>query len=145
MHGAWHPAAEAFELGQERRALQLPVDGMWGRPMFESLSPQRIEAALRNAGAMRVLTHSLDPFPDLARAAVAQIAVPRLLIHGEHASALHVRVIEELAGVLPRASRAVIGGAGHGSPVENPDGFNDAVLGFLNEQVQSTSHTVQHR
>lgn len=135
MQGVWLPAAEAFDRREERRALKLLADGIWGRPIFDSLPPQRLAAALRNVGSMKALTQSLDPFPDLPRAAVAGIAIPTLLVNGEHASALHMRVIEELAGVLPRSERAVIRGAGHGSPLENPDGFNDAVLGFLAGQV----------
>jgi pimeloyl-ACP methyl ester carboxylesterase len=139
MNDVWLPGAQAFMRGDDRRALQLLFDGMWGRPIFELLSPPRSQAALRNAGAMRALTQSLDPFPDIPRAAVARLAMPVLLLHGEQSSALHVCVIEELAAVLPRASRAVIARAGHGSPVENPQGFNDAVLRFLSAQAHSAA------
>lgn len=131
MEEVWRPAAEAFERGHDRHALQLLADGIWGRAIFDSLTPQRLAAALRNAGAMKALTQAPDPFPDLAQTAVAQLAIPTLLVHGEHASELHVRVIEELARAMPDAARAVIAGAGHGSPLENPDGFNDALLGFV--------------
>lgn len=127
----WRPAAAAFGLGLERRAMQLLVDGMWGRPVFVDLPPHRIEAAMRNTRAMRALTLSADPFPDLPRSEVACLAVPVLLVQGEHASALHRRVMVELAGVLRRPMQVQIPCAGHGSPSENPEVFDAAVLAFL--------------
>ena len=144
LKSVWLPAAEAFARGHDRDALQLLVDGMWGRSMFEALSPHRLQAAFRNARAMKALTLAPDPFPDLPRVAVAQLAIPALLLYGEHSSELHIRVIEELARVLPSTSRAVIGDASHASPVENPNGFNNAVLRFLTEQADGAGRKLSH-
>lgn len=126
----WQPAALAFAHGLERHAMQLLTDGMWGRPTFESLPKDRVDAALRNAGAMKVLVRSPDPFPELARAAVMLLAMPVLLVQGERSSELHRRVMDELAAGLPHASRVEIASAGHGSPSENPGDFDAAVLEF---------------
>ena len=134
MADVWRPAAQAFESGDAQGALQLLTDGMWGRPIFDSLGPRRRAAALRNAEAMKALTRAPDPFPDLDRRRVARLAKPTLLVRGEFASPLHTLVIEEIAGVIGNASRALIAGAGHGSPHENPAGFSDVVLGFLLRQ-----------
>jgi pimeloyl-ACP methyl ester carboxylesterase len=131
MRDVWQPAALSFERGEARRAIQLLVDGIWGRAVFDSMPPERVAAALRNANAMKVLTRSAMPFSDLSREDVATLAVPTLLVQGEFASALHAQVIEELARVLPAAALAVIPRAGHGSPAENPDAFNRAVLGLV--------------
>jgi pimeloyl-ACP methyl ester carboxylesterase len=131
MDEVWRQAADAFERGRSTRALQLLVDGMWGRAVFASLPPARRAAALRNAEAMEALTRAADPFPDLPQATVARLPMPVLLVRGEHASALHVRVIDELARVLPSAARAVIADAGHAAPLENADEFNRVVGAFL--------------
>ena len=131
MGDVWRPAAQAFELGDEHRALQLLTDGIWGRAIFDALPSNRRDVILRNAASMRALTRSPDPFPDLQRNAVAKMAIPTLLVHGEHASELHRYVIDELARVMPAAARAEIAGAGHGCAQENRDGFSDAVLAFL--------------
>ena len=135
MGNVWRPAARAFDLGDERSALQLLTDGIWGRAIFDVLPSSRRDVILRNAASMRALTRSPDPFPDLQRNAVAKVAVPTLLVHGEHASELHRYVIDELARVIPAAARAEIAGAGHGSTQENPDGFRDAVLAFLDAPI----------
>ena len=127
----WRASASAFDRGEDALALQLLVDGIAGHPVFETLPPNRVAAAWRNAGAMRALTRSADPFPDLSRAAVAALAMPVLLIRGENCSGLHLCVMNELAQVLPGAMQAVIRDAGHGSPLENPAAFNACILSLM--------------
>lgn len=131
IRGAWRAAGEAFELGLPRRAMQLLVEGMWGRPMLESWSNDRIDAAMRNAAAMEALTGASDPFPDLERSAVSRLTMPTLLLQGEQTSALHRHVMNELGREMSHAKRIEIQNAGHGSPNENPEAFNAAVVPFL--------------
>lgn len=128
---AWHPAAEAFAQDDDRRALQLLTDGIWGQALFDTLPPQRIAHALRNAAAMKAQLQAPQPFHDVSRRAVAQLVLPVLLVNGSRCSALHRCVVDELALVLPSARRAVIAGAAHGAPIEQPRRFNSAVLAFL--------------
>jgi pimeloyl-ACP methyl ester carboxylesterase len=132
--GVWRAAAEAFGLGLQRRAMQLLTDGMWGRPIFGSWPDERVDAAMRNAAAMQALTQSQDAFADMERSAVACLTMPTLLLQGEHTSALHRQVMHELSRVMRDANRAEIPFAGHGSPNENPDGFNAAVSQFLDSK-----------
>jgi pimeloyl-ACP methyl ester carboxylesterase len=139
MNDTWAAAGRAFDSGDDSAALRLLADGMAGQPVFDSFPPARTAAARRNAGAMKALTRSPDPFPDLSRAAVSALACPVLLVRGAHASALHLCVMEELALALPAAAQAVIGGAGHGSPTENPDAFNAAVLSLLARSDQAAA------
>jgi pimeloyl-ACP methyl ester carboxylesterase len=134
--GVWRAAAEAFQRGLQRRAMQLLADGMGGRPAFESCPGERLAAVMRNAAAMQALTSAPDPFPEFERSAVARLTMPALLLQGEHASALHRQVMNELAQLMPAAKRAEIPFAGHGSPNENPDGFNAAVVSFLDSLRQ---------
>ena len=134
MADVWQPAGEAFDRGDAQLALQLLTDGIWGRPVFDSLAPRRRAAALRNAEAMKALIRAPDPFPDLDRGRVARLVMPTLLAGGEFASRLHALVLEEIAAVMCDASRVLITGAGHGAAHENPSGFSDAVLGFLLRQ-----------
>jgi pimeloyl-ACP methyl ester carboxylesterase len=129
--GVWRAAAEAFGLGLQRRAMQVLTDGMWGRPMFGSWPAERIGAVMCNAVAMKALTQSHDPFPEVDRSVVACLTMPTLLLQGEHTSALHRQVMNELGNVMRDAKRAEIPFAGHASPNENPDGFNAAVVEFL--------------
>jgi pimeloyl-ACP methyl ester carboxylesterase len=131
MNDVWLPARAAFESDDAPRAVRLLTDGIWGRPTFDSLGLARQAAMMRNAASMRALTQARDPFPDLPHADVAAIAVPTLLINGEHASALHRCVVEALKRTIPGAQHCVVSGSGHGSPFENPAAFNATVLRFL--------------
>ncbi len=64
----------------------------------------------------------------LSKAKVARLHIPVLNITGENTINLHRLVNEELARLLPKAEQAIIPKAGHGSPRENPQAFNEAVL-----------------
>lgn len=129
--GAWRAAADAFDLHQPRRAMQLLTDGMWGRPVLATWPQERIDAVMRNAEAMKALTLAGDPFSEIGRSAVAGLAVPTLLLQGELTSALHRQVMNELAAVMRGAKRTEIPSAGHGSPNENPEVFNAKIVKFL--------------
>jgi pimeloyl-ACP methyl ester carboxylesterase len=131
MTNVWRPAAEAFRRGDARQAMRVLADGIWGRPIFDSLPLEGVAAIMQNARSMEALTLSSDPFPSLPKDRVRQLNVPALIVTGEHAIRIHRLVNEELARLLPEAERAIIPQAGHGSPRENPQAFNQAVLRFL--------------
>ncbi|MDM0074222.1 alpha/beta hydrolase [Variovorax sp. J2P1-59] len=131
MDDVWRPATLAFERNDDRTALRLLVDGIWDEPLFDRLPPERMHAMTRNAGSMKALTRSTEPFPDLSRSEVAALEMPVLLLNGDRTSDLFRRSIDELVLELPRAQREVIAGAGHGAPSENPVGFNRVVFWTL--------------
>jgi pimeloyl-ACP methyl ester carboxylesterase len=59
------------------------------------------------------------------------LRIPVLIITGENTIRIHKLVNQELARLLPKADQAMIPNAGHGSPRENPQAFNEAVLKFF--------------
>lgn len=131
MGRCWKPAEQAFDEGNDDKALRLLTDGMWGRPVYDTIPSARREIAFRNVAAMRLLVRVADPLPDLPRDAVSRLTMPVLLVQGAWASALHRRGLEELAVVLPNSRRAVVENAGHASSTENPGAFNAVVAGFI--------------
>lgn len=139
MKDVWAAAGAAFEAGDDDAALRLLADGMAGRPVFDSFTPERAASARRNAGAMKALVRSPDPFAGFSRSAVSALACPVLLLRGEHSSALHLCVMDELALALPAAAQTVIAGAGHGSATEKPEAFNAALLSFLRKGAQAAA------
>ncbi|MCM2577790.1 alpha/beta fold hydrolase [Streptomyces meridianus] len=64
------------------------------------------------------------------RAACEAMDVPVLIVDGAE-DIRPRRAVDSLEKALPRASRAVLSGAGHMPWVEDPDGFATAVAGFL--------------
>jgi pimeloyl-ACP methyl ester carboxylesterase len=53
------------------------------------------------------------------------------VIHGEQDQLMPLEVGKELADQIPGAKFVSIGGAGHLSPLENPDAVNQAIRQFL--------------
>ena len=59
------------------------------------------------------------------------IAVPVLVIVGEHDAIIPPSVHTEMAARIPDATLAVIGGAGHLTALEEPQEFSDLLLAHI--------------
>ena len=130
------PAARAFLAGDDTAAMKAFVDGFAGTARFDELAPDAQATIMQNALAMKALALSRDAFPDVPKSRVRRLRMPILIIAGANTIAIHRLVNDELTRLLPRAQTARIPNAGHGSPRENPDSFNAAVLCFLAAQKQ---------
>lgn len=64
-------------------------------------------------------------------AILGEIAVPTLVIGGEHDSLTPPAMIRELASRIPGARLEILPGCGHMANMERPDAFNAVVLDFL--------------
>lgn len=64
------------------------------------------------------------------------IRCPVLLVRGEQSDVLSQEVAERCAADLPNCKLVVVPGAGHSVPGDNPDGFTEPVLEFL----EATAH-----
>jgi pimeloyl-ACP methyl ester carboxylesterase len=62
---------------------------------------------------------------------VAEIRAPAIVIHGDEDIAIEPERAEELAGALANATLVKVPGAGHASPVEDPETVTKAIRGFL--------------
>ena len=65
------------------------------------------------------------------RAVLARVAVPALIVWGEHDRAVPMQIGEQLEKELPGAERVVIEGAGHNPMWDRPEAFNRIVVPFL--------------
>ncbi len=79
------------------------------------------------AGAFETLCSRDD-----VSAALRQIAVPALVVHGEADKAIEFQNAEAMRAMLPNAGAMVsVPGAGHAPNLTHPDIVNAAILGFL--------------
>ena len=78
------------------------------------------------AASQRALAGRSDVTPWLG-----SIDVPTLVIVGEHDVISPPAEMHEIANAIPNAAWAKVPNAGHMSPLENPQAFNDAVAHFL--------------
>ncbi len=133
MNSIWQPAGAAFKAGDDQGAMRILVDGFGGTGRFDALPPANRTVAMQNARFFKAATSSHDPFPDIPKDGVSRLKMPVLIVTGETTISLHKFVNDELARLLPEASRVTIPRAGHGSARENPLAFNEAVAKFLAE------------
>ena len=125
------PARAAFKAGDDKGAMRIFVDGFSGTPGFDNLPPERVAAVMQNSRFFKANTLSSDAFKNLSKDKVKRLRIPILIVTGENTIRIHKLVNEELARLLPKAERVIIPKAGHGSPRENPQAFNEAVFKFL--------------
>lgn len=65
------------------------------------------------------------------RAALEKIAVPTLVLSGSDDLVAPAKMMERMARKIPGAEYASLPGCGHLGPMDQPDAFNTALLGFL--------------
>ena len=88
---------------------------------MSALSPETYRAAL----------HCLVSFN--RRAELADITCPTLALAGQFDEAAPAAVMEKMAGYIPDCRYHCLGDVGHLANLEDPEQFNQAVRGFLEE------------
>jgi pimeloyl-ACP methyl ester carboxylesterase len=133
------PANAAFRRGDDRLGAQLMTGGIHAGGALV-LDDAAMASRLRSARAMRMLALSSNEFPLLAPAALAGLACPVLLVSGRQTPEIHAEVFSNVCQAMPQARVAIIDGAGHPVPRDQPERFNTAALSFL-QAVLSTPAT----
>jgi pimeloyl-ACP methyl ester carboxylesterase len=90
------------------------------RQKILAADPRGVAAALRGMAARRDF-----------RSELAQISLPTLVIVGEHDAISTVDEMRGIAKAIANAEFVIVPNAGHMSPLENPQGFNEALEQFL--------------
>ena len=98
-----------------------------GPGTFEQQSPDFRRMWLQNFAAKR----SPSTGPGLACSALARITAPALALGGEHGMLYSRRILERVAGCIPRCEMEILPGATHFASYQKPALFNTAVLGFV--------------
>lgn len=125
------PAGRAFKAGDDEGAMRIFINRFDGPGAFDALPTERRLTVMQNARFFKAITASSDPFPNLSREKVGRLSMPVLIIRGANTKDLDILVSEELSRAIPKAEKAIIPQAGHGSARQNPAAFNTTVLTFL--------------
>jgi pimeloyl-ACP methyl ester carboxylesterase len=134
---------EAIERGEVDRAVELGLrlftDGEVRRP--EQVDPDAREQTRAMMARQfrrpdrRVVARGLDP-PAVSR--LAEIAVPTLVMVGEHDPAPIQGIADIVVSQVPDARKVVVADAGHHPNLEHPAEFNRAVESFLSSRPAAT-------
>jgi pimeloyl-ACP methyl ester carboxylesterase len=79
-------------------------------------------------GALAAMRDRVDSTPDLAG-----FDIPALVIHGQDDQLIPVSEAQATAAALPDAELVILADAGHLPNLEQPDAFDDAVRGYLEQ------------
>lgn len=133
LQAAWQAEESALEREDVDAAVNAVLDA-WLLPDASAelrarlAGMQRRALELQLAGGEAPAGH--DPLEhDLA--ALAGVGAPTLVLVGEHEMPDFPGAAQALAAALPNASRAVIPGAGHLAPLEQPAEFRELLLSFI--------------
>lgn len=128
------PTTEAFQAGKDEEGVRLFIDGVQGEAKgFDDLPLKFRERMLQNAPSLRISRMDKVSRPRLTCEDAGQIQVPTLLIHGELSPKIFVLTNDVLEECMPNVERALLPSSSHGLEMENPDAFNEIVLGFLTQ------------
>lgn len=130
INNTWKPAAEAFQKGEDKQALNILALSIAGRK-FNELPPAVQASQLQNALSMKSFTLSANPFPVMTSDELKRLKMPVLILTGENTVRFYKLVNQELARFLPNAKEITIPKSGHPIPSDNPQVFNETVLEFL--------------
>jgi pimeloyl-ACP methyl ester carboxylesterase len=134
LHELWDQSEGAIKRGDHREAARVEVD-TWVVGMDRDR--EAVEAGVRRRVTemlLRAYAHGEvdleEPDPPAA-ARLGEIAVPTLVLVGEHDRPDLHAIADALAGGIPGAERVVLGGTAHLPNMERPAEFNRVVLEFL--------------
>ncbi len=127
----------------ERRRKPLVEDGKTPAEMAPALARSLVgpdaaqavfECVVASISALHVASYikTIEATTRFDRGAIlGEIAVPTLVIGGEHDSLTPPAMKRELAGRIPDARLEILPGCGHMANMEQPEAFNSVVLDFL--------------
>jgi pimeloyl-ACP methyl ester carboxylesterase len=130
MRGFFAAEETAFEAGDLEAATDVNVEfwaGSATEPVRAAIREQQLDAFRLQADDEpddSLLTGDLP-------GALGTLDVPTLVLTGERDKADFQAIADHLAATLPRARRATVASAGHLPSLEQPPGFDELVLPFL--------------
>lgn len=126
------PATAALKRGAPDAALEHIGRAVLGSAAFARLSPERLSQARQNLIPAELMGSGMAP---LDATAIRRLAVPTLLLRGEHSPALFGHLMDRLAQLLPDARCTEIAGASHIAHEDNPQAWLAAVQAFLRRSL----------
>ena len=130
------PMTAALKSGDALGATKLLVALVTGESPdnFEKMPAAFREILIDNARTLPLLFAA--PMASVSCDALRSVKVPTLIVRGQRTPELFVKT-NELAGRCIAGNRQeVVSGASHAMSYDNPSGFNQAVLGFIDQPVK---------
>ena len=125
----FEPALAALHRGEAERAAFLFVDAVVGWPPGTAVNePEPFPGIVRDCAHTLPAFLQLDPGPEITSEALARLAVPSLIVHGERTHTRFNLIANHLTALLANAKPAVMKDVGHDGPYWAP-GTLSALVG----------------
>lgn len=141
MDKVWRPTVAGFR-SSDAAGLRAALDGLGAfgytvgdQPLsFDGLSAERRVAVGENVAALRALTQSREPFPEISQDVVGRVVAPTLLLAGDRTLPMHKMIDRQLQRLLPIAQRTSVYNATHALWSEYPEVCTKLALEFIAKQ-----------
>lgn len=137
------PASPPHALMLVSRLAVLGVRGLPAQSHFVAarLFPKSEQAPLRKLAAERIAANDVTTYRRLLFAVrafdvtrrLSEIPCPTLVIAGDRDTTVPMQAKQLLAANVPGARLEVIADSGHATPIDQPERFNQLVLGFIEQ------------
>ncbi len=137
LQAAWEAEESALQRGDIEAAVVAVLDA-WILPDAPAPLRDRVAAMQRQAFEVQAAAAAMNEVQDPIEAhpgALGTLGTPALVAAGELDMPDFRLGAEALAQRLAHARHAVIAGAGHLAPLDQPEAFRELILGFLRESV----------
>ncbi len=137
------PARAAFERGDDELAVTIMTSGIYGgsgNAVPAVIPPAIMQARMRNALSMKMLSLSTDEYPWVGPDQLATLRMPVLLMAGAQTPAIHAEIFRNFSAAMPQARKALVADSGHATPRDNPAAFNRLLRELLAEAPLEGAH-----
>jgi len=124
-------AKEVMKSNNAEVAIPLIVNAIGGPGAYERRSEADKKMNLDNLASYQADAKTKRPRVPFTCEMARSINVPVLLTNGEKSPEFFHRIADRLQACLPQCTRASIAGSSHTVPSEQPDAYDDAVIGFF--------------
>lgn len=130
----WQPTGDAFRQGDPELAMRTSIKWFMGADVLDELPAEFRQGLEDNLKGWEAFTTSLDCFPMIDKAQVAELSMPILLITAENTMTTQQTINSELARLLPQAEHVILRNSTHEMLDEQPEAFAAAVAEFVQAQ-----------
>ncbi len=132
------PAAQAFQEGKDEKAVAFFIGGVLGDSLYyEKASQDEKDLMMDNTPELKAIASGADLFPSLSCQDFENLEIPVLLIKGERSPKNLRLIIDQLHPCIKDSELAELPNASHGLEYQNPEGFNEIVLEFIEKHRSS--------
>ena len=129
------PIAQAVQAGDNAAAVRRLIDGVGGREGYFAAQPASAQGIqMDSAGSMALIQSNQAPPPLISCAQLGEIKPSVAIVRGELARPFFKTIADAAARCIPTGRHVIAPKANHMWPSEDPQGFSQALMGFLKDK-----------